>query len=53
VNVFYFKAFNDSTGTERFGYETCVGPHGSGTENKNSTRFLDFARSHGLRVACS
>ena len=28
-----------------------VGPHGSGTVNQNSTKFLDFARSHGLRVA--
>ena len=31
----------------------CVGQHGSGTVNLNSTRFLDFARSHGLRVAGS
>ena len=39
---------NALTGTDRDGYETCVGPHGSGTVNKNSTKFLDFARSHGL-----
>ena len=45
--------FNASTGTERDGYETCVGPHGSRTMNLNSTKFLDFARSHGLRVAGS
>ena len=45
--------FNASTGTDRDGYETCVGPHGSGTMNQNSTKFLDFARSHGLRVAGS
>ena len=25
--------FNASTGTDRDGYETCVGPHGSGTVN--------------------
>ena len=43
--------FNVSTGTDRDGYETCVGPHGSGNVNKNSTKFLDFARSHGFRVA--
>ena len=42
---------NASTGTDRDGCETCVGPHGSGTVNQNSTKFLDFARSHGLRVA--
>ena len=27
--------------------ETGVGPHGSGTVNQNSTKFLDFAGSHG------
>ena len=45
--------FNASTGTDRDGYKTCVGPHGSGTVNQNSTKFLDFPRSHGLRVAGS
>ena len=45
--------FNASTGTDRDGCETCVGPHGSGTVNQKSTKFLDFARSHGLRVAGS
>ena len=43
--------FNASTGTDRDGYKMCVGPHGFGTVNHNSTKFLDFARSHGLRVA--
>ena len=38
--------FNASTGTDRDGYETCVGPHGYVTVNLNSTKFLDFARSH-------
>ena len=45
--------FNASTGTDRDGYEKCVGPLGSGNVNQNSTKFLDFARSHGLRVAGS
>ena len=45
--------FNALTGTDRDGYETCVGPLGSGTVNQKSTKFLDFARSHGLRVAVS
>ena len=45
--------FNALTGTDRDGYETCVGPHGSGTVNQNSTNFLDFGRSHGLKVAVS
>ena len=43
-----------STGqADRDGYETCVGPYGSGTVNQISTNFIDFARSHGLRVAGS
>ena len=45
--------FNASTATDRDGYEMCVGHHGSGTVNQNNTKFLDFARSHGLRVAGS
>ena len=40
--------FNALPGTDRDGYETCVCPLGSGTVNQNSTKFLDFARSHGL-----
>ena len=34
--------FNASTGTDKDGDETCVGPHGSGTVNQNSNKFLDF-----------
>jgi len=45
--------FNASTGTDMNGYETCVGSNESGTVNQNSTKFLDFARSRGLRVADS
>ena len=45
--------FNASTETYRDGYETRVGPHGSGAVKQNSTKFFDFARSHGLKVAGS
>ena len=31
------RDFNASTGTDRDGYETCLGPNGSGTVNQNST----------------
>ena len=31
--------FNASNGSDRIGYETCVGPHGSRTVNANSTKF--------------
>ena len=44
-----FGDFNASTDTDMNGSETCC----SGTVNQNSTKFLDFARSHGLRVAGS
>ena len=37
--------FNAVTGSERDGYEACVGPHGSGNRNVNSSYFLDYARS--------
>ena len=40
--------FSASTATDRDGYETCVGSHGFGSVNQNSTKVLDFARSHGL-----
>ena len=50
---YHLGDFNVSTGTDRDGYETCVGPRGSGTVNQKSMKFLDFARNHGLRVAGS
>ena len=31
--------FNAPTGTDRDGYETCVGPPGSATVNQNGTKF--------------
>lgn len=45
--------FNAVTGTERAGYELCVGPHGSGTRNINSSFLLNFAKSRRLRVGGS
>ena len=45
--------FNAVTGTERAGYEICVGPHGSGTRNVNSSLLLNFARSRRLRIGGS
>jgi len=44
---------NASTGTDRDGYEPCAGPHGSGNLNQNSTKFINFARSHGRQGAAS
>ena len=45
-----FGNFNATTGIDRDGYETCDCPNGSGTVNQNISKFLEFARSHGLRV---
>ena len=45
--------FNASTGADRDGYETCIGPHGSGIRRQNGSRLLDFAKGRGLRVAGS
>jgi len=53
VKEAFLGDFNASTRTDRDSYETSVGPHGSGTVNQNRTKFLDFARSHRLRVAGS
>ena len=45
--------FNASTGTDRLGYEACIGPHGSGIRGQNGSKLLDLARGRGLRVAGS
>ena len=45
--------FNAVTGTERAGYEICVGPHGSGTGNENSSFLLNLAGSGRQRIAAS
>ena len=43
--------FNAAAGTERTGYELCVGSHGSGTRNTNSFLLLNYAKSRQLRIA--
>ena len=45
--------FNATTGTERDGYEICLGPHGSGTRNTNGSLLLNLARSRRLRIGGS
>ena len=45
--------FNATTGTDRDGYESCVGPHGSGSRNESSSMLLDFAKSRRMRLAGS
>ena len=45
--------FNAVNGTERACYLICVGPHGSGSTNDNSSFLTNLARSKGLRIAFS
>ena len=45
--------FNATTGTDRDGDASCVGPHGSGGRNESSSMLLDFAKSWRLRIARS
>ena len=44
---------NAVPGTERTGYEICVGPHGSRPKNDNSFFLLNFPRSKRLRIMVS
>ena len=45
--------FNEITGTDWDGYESCVGPYGSGSRDGNSSMLLGFAKSRRLRIAGS
>ena len=44
---------NAVTGTEKDGYELCVGLHDSDTRNTNSSLLLNFAKFRRLRIACT
>ncbi|KAG2463303.1 CFDP2 protein, partial [Polypterus senegalus] len=45
--------FNAAAGTDRAGYEDCLGPHGFGDRGESGSMFLDFAKGQGLRIAGS
>ena len=45
--------FKTTTGTDRDGYESWVGPHDSGSRNGRSSMLLDFAKIRRLRIAGS
>ena len=45
--------FNATTGTNRDGYQSCVGPHGSGSIDESSSMLLHFAKIRRLRIAGS
>ena len=45
--------FNATTGTDRDGYESCAGPHGSGSRDEKSSMPLDFAKCRRLRMSGS
>ena len=40
--------FNATTGTERDGYQSCVGPRDSGSRDESYSMLLDFAKSRRL-----
>ncbi|KAG2466212.1 SIA8E sialyltransferase, partial [Polypterus senegalus] len=45
--------FNAANGTDRAGYEDCLGPHESGDSGESGPMFLDFVKGHGLQIAGS
>ena len=53
ATLIVFGDFNAVTGTERAGYELCVGPYGSGIRNTNSCLLMNFAKFKRLRIAGS
>ena len=40
-----------TTGTDRDAYESCIGPHSSGSEDETSSILLDFAKIRRLKIA--
>ena len=46
-------SLNAASSTKRGGYELCVGSHGFGTRNTNSSLLLNFAQFRKLRIAGS
>ena len=45
--------FNATTGTDRDDYQSCFGPHGSGSRDESSPMRIDFAKSRRLKIAGS
>ena len=45
--------FNATTGTDRDGCESCVGPYGSVSSDESSSILLDLAKTQWLRIAGS
>ena len=51
--IYRHVTFNATTGTDREGYESCVGPYSSRSRDESSSMLLDFAKSRRLRIAGS
>ena len=43
--------FNATTGTDKDGCESCVGPHDTGSSDESSSIPFDFSGSRTLRIA--
>ena len=43
-NFIVLGDFNATRGTDRDGYQSCVGPHGSGSRDESSSLALDCAK---------
>ena len=50
-NLIVLDDFNATIGTDRDGYQSCVGPQGSGSRDESSSMLLDFAKIRRLRIA--
>ena len=52
-NLIVLRDFNATTGTDIDDYESCVGPHGSGSRDESSLMLLDFDQLHKWGSACT
>ena len=52
-NLIVLGVSNAITGTDRDGYESCVGPHGCRSRDESFSMLLDIAKSQRLRITGS
>ena len=51
--LIFLDDFNSSTGIDKDGYQSCVGPHSSESRDESSSMLLDFGKSRRMRIAGS
>ena len=47
-NLIVLRDFNATTGTDRDGYQSCVGPYDSGSTDETSSVLIEFPKSRHL-----